>query len=44
MTKEKLEELLFTLEICRKELPGHTHPVHFERLREIERILKNISS
>ncbi len=35
-----LEDLLFTLEICRKYLPGDAHPVHFERIKEIERIVK----
>lgn len=37
---EELEGLLFTLEICRRELPAHAHPVHRERLDEIERRLK----
>ena len=42
MGKHTLEDYLFTLEICRKELPGHAHPVHYERLREIEAILKRV--
>ncbi len=35
-----VDDLLFTLQICRKCLPGDAHPVHFERLAEIERIVK----
>ena len=38
--EHKLEDLLFTLEICQKNLPGDAHPVHFERLWYIERSLK----
>jgi hypothetical protein len=30
-----LDELLFTLEICRRALPWDAHPEHFERLRRI---------
>ncbi len=35
-----IDDLLFTLDICRRSLPGNAHPVHFERLEEIERILQ----
>ena len=28
----ELDDLLFTLEVCRRALPSHTHPVHFARL------------
>ena len=38
--QEELDGLLFTLELCKKELPADTHPAHFERLRQIEAILK----
>ena len=34
-----LDDLLFTLEICRKHLPLETHPVHYDRLRRIQSIL-----
>lgn len=33
---EELEELLFTLEICRRALPWDAHPEHYDRLRRIE--------
>lgn len=36
-----LEDYLFTLSICKKALPDHTHPVHYEKLKEIEEILKS---
>lgn len=36
----KLEELIFTLEICKKFLPDNAHPTHYERLDEIERIVR----
>lgn len=39
MTKEELENYLFTLEVCEKYLPAGTHPAHYRRLREIRRIL-----
>lgn len=32
---EELEELLFTLEICRRALPWDAHPAHDDRLRRI---------
>jgi hypothetical protein len=35
-----IEDYLFTLKVCEKALPNHTHPVHVERLREIETIFK----
>lgn len=40
LNKRELEDLLFTLEVCEKELPAHTNPVHFERLRLIAQIVK----
>jgi hypothetical protein len=40
--KNTLEDFLFTLEICRKELPSDAHPAHYDRLREIESILKRV--
>jgi len=42
MTKEKLADYLFTLEICVKELPMNAHPAHYERIREIKAILKSL--
>ena len=36
----ELKDYLVTLNICKKALPSHTHPVHFEKLREIEDILR----
>ncbi len=35
-----LEELLFTLEICRRALPWDTHPEHYDRLRRIEGMVR----
>lgn len=36
---ENLENYLYTLEICKKELPSDAHPVHYKRLNDlIERI------
>lgn len=35
-----LEELLFTLEICRRALPWDAHPEHVERLRRIEGMVR----
>ena len=43
MTKDKLEDYLFTLEICEKELPLDAHPSHYTRLREIRAILKSLA-
>lgn len=34
-----LEELLFTLEICRRVLPWDAHQEHFDRLRRIENLV-----
>lgn len=36
----ELEELLFTLEICRRALPWDAHPAHGERLRRIEQLIR----
>ena len=44
MTKEKLEGYLFTLDICKQEIPYDAHPAHYERLREIKAILKSLCS
>ncbi len=41
MDSEEDGLLLFTLEICKKYLPLETNPIHFERLRKIERILQD---
>ena len=38
--EHKLEDLLFTLEICRKNLPCDVHYAHLERLWYIENLLK----
>lgn len=40
----KTDDLLFTLEICRKYLPDDTHPVHYDRIKMIESILKGIAN
>lgn len=40
----KTDDLLFTLEICRKCLPDDAHPVHYDRIRMIENILKGITN
>lgn len=39
-----LEDLKFTLDICRKELPGNAHPAHYDRIDEIKRILDRVVS
>lgn len=36
----ELEELLFTLEMCRRVLPWDAHPAHWERLRRIEDLVR----
>jgi hypothetical protein len=36
----ELTTLLFTLDVCRRALPGDTHPEHFERLRRIEGMVR----
>jgi hypothetical protein len=38
--EEELEELLFTLEICRRALAWDAHPAHYERLRRIEGMVR----
>jgi len=35
-----LDDLLFTLVICRQALPRDTHPIHVARLQIIERIIR----
>jgi len=35
----KVEDLVYTLEVCKEYLPPDTHPTHFERLREIEGLI-----
>ena len=42
MDKYKLDDYLFTLEVCEKELPLDAHPSHYTRLREIKAILKSL--
>lgn len=37
--KHTLKDLLFTLNVCMQCLPVDTHLVHFDRLREIGRII-----
>lgn len=39
MDVKKIEEYLFTLEVCKRFLPPDTNPVHYERLRDIEQLL-----
>jgi hypothetical protein len=36
----ELEELLFTLELCRRALGWDAHPEHFDRLRRIEGMVR----
>ena len=35
MDNEQLRGYVFTLEIAARELPGHAHPVHRERLLQL---------
>ena len=35
-----LDDLLFTLRICQDALPPEIHPDHYERLLEIQKIIK----
>lgn len=35
-----LDDLLFTLRICQDSLPSDVHPDHYERLIEIEKIVR----
>jgi hypothetical protein len=35
----KVEDLVYTLKVCKEYLPPDTHPTHFERLREIEGLI-----
>jgi hypothetical protein len=39
-TPRVLDDLLFTLAICRQQLPQGTHPIHLARLQIIERIIR----
>lgn len=34
------DDLLFTLEICRRSLPWSAHPVHWSRLRYLESLVR----
>ena len=34
------DDLLFTLEICRRSLPWLAHPVHWSRLRYLEDLVR----
>jgi hypothetical protein len=38
--QEALDELLFTLDICRRALPWDAHPEHYDRLRRIEGMVR----
>ena len=38
--QDELDELLFTLEICRRALPWNAHPEHYDRLRRIEGMVR----
>lgn len=40
MTKKEVDDLLFTLDICKKELPMNAHPIHYERIDTIKQIIK----
>lgn len=40
--QHKIEDLIFTLDVCRKNLPADTHPDHFRRLNYIEGVLKGL--
>jgi len=31
-SKQEIEDLIYTLEICIKSLPADAHPAHYERL------------
>jgi hypothetical protein len=31
-SKQEIEDLIFTFEICLKELPADAHPIHHQRL------------
>lgn len=35
------DDLLFTLEICRRSLPSSAHPVHWSRLRYLEGMVRH---
>lgn len=35
----KLEDYLYTLDICLRSLPGDVHPDHYARIKEIKEIL-----
>jgi hypothetical protein len=36
----EIENLIYTLEVCKKSLPAETHPTHYKRIREIEQLIK----
>jgi len=38
--KQELEDLRFTLEICRRALPWDAHPDHYDRLKQIEGMVR----
>lgn len=38
---KELKNYLFTLEICKKELPSNAHPIHYKRLENLIWQLKN---
>ncbi len=39
-----VDDLIFTLQVCKRRLPGDAHPVHLERLDEIERRLRELQA
>lgn len=41
MSKEGIQDLIHTLEICIKELPVNTHPVHRQRLKALTEELRH---
>jgi hypothetical protein len=42
-SKKEIEDLIFTFEICKKELPADAHPAHKRRLDELIADLKRQS-
>jgi len=40
MTEQNLDDLLYTLYICKQSLPADEKPIHYKRLRDIEQHLR----
>ena len=38
------EDLLFTLDICRRHLPLHAHPAHFARLDYLAELVQQVAA